>query len=197
MRKEKLKELNSYINELKTIKFEVNKNPKKRFITSIPYYYTLNNGRVIPREQLLKNNIDGSAVMIAPIDKETNELLVVIEPRVFTKLGVAVSFPAGYIEENEKPEEAALRELKEETGYVPERIIHLDAFYQDEGVSKAYNHAFLALNCTKKFEQNLGENEIIKYMTFTYDELLEVEKMGYLSGANTKLTLCRIKEHLK
>ena len=56
MRKEKLEELKKIINEFKTVSYVVNDNPKKRFIGSIPYLFTLNNGKVIPREQLLKNN---------------------------------------------------------------------------------------------------------------------------------------------
>ncbi len=189
----KLKKLKKYIDELKTVKRIINENPKKKFISSVPYLYTLNNGRTIPREKLLKNKLDGSAVMIAAL--VDNEFLVTIEPRVFTSQGVAVSFPAGYIEKDESPEEAARRELLEETGYEGKEFIHLDAFYQDEGVSSAFNHSFLTINPVKVQEQDLDENEIIKYMTFTYDELLEIEKMGYLSGANTKLTLCRIKDY--
>ena len=147
MRKEKLEELKNYIHELETVYYEENKHPKKRFITSVPYFYTLRNGRVIPREQLLKNGLDGSAVMIAPMVKDTDEFLVTIEPRVFTKQGVAVSFPAGYIEKNESVLEAAKRELKEETGYAFIKFKHLDSFYQDEGVSKAFNHLILAFDC--------------------------------------------------
>lgn len=194
MESRKLKLLNDYINELKTIRKYVNDNPKRKFITSQSYLFELNNGRTIPREKLLKNNLDGSAVMIAP--QINNEFLVTIEPRVFTEKGVAVSFPAGYIEKNETPLDAAKRELKEETGYVSDKFIHLDSYYQDEGVSSAYNHSFLAQDAKKMFDQKLDENEIIKYMTFTYEELLEIEKMGYLSGSNTKLTLCRIKDYL-
>ena len=196
MRSEKLEELRKTINDFKTIKYEINNSAKKKFITSIPYLFTLNNGRVIPREQLFKNGIDGSAVIVAPIDKDTHELLVTIEPRVFTKSGVAVSFPAGYIEKGEKPIDAAKRELMEETGYVSDNFILLDSYYQDEGVSRAFNHSFLALDAIKEYDQKLDENEIIKYMTFTYPELLEIEKMGYLSGSNTKLTLCKIKDYL-
>ena len=196
MRKEKQKLINNYLEELKTIKKEIDKNPKERFVTSIPYLYTLNNGRVIRREQVLKNNYNGSAVIIAPYIKETGEFLVVIEPRVFTKLGVSVSFPAGYIEEGEKPKEAALRELKEETGYVSENMIYLDSYYQDEGVSEAFNHSFLALDCEKKYDQDLDENEIVKYTTLTYEELLELEKEGIINGANTKLTLAKIKNFI-
>ncbi len=195
MENTKLKELRDNINELKTVRRIINENPKRKFITSVPYLYYLNNGRVIPREQLLKNELDGSAVMIAAMVND--EFLVTIEPRVFTKKGVAVSFPAGYIEKGETPLEAAKRELYEETGYVSDSFIHLDAFYQDEGISSAYNHCFLALDAKKVGEQKLDENEIIKYMTFTYDELLEIEKTGYLSGANTKLTLCRVKDYLR
>jgi ADP-ribose pyrophosphatase len=195
MRNEKAKLIEEYINELKTIKYEINNNSKKRFLSSVSYLYTLNNGSIIPREKVLKNNSDGSAIIIAPYIKETKEFLVVIEPRVFTSLGVGVSFPAGYIEEGETPIEAAKRELKEETGYEAKKIIHLDSFYQDEGISAAYNHSFLALDSEKKSEQKLDENEIIRYITLTYEELLELEKQGIISGANTKLTLARIKDY--
>ncbi len=197
MRKEKLNELKLYINELKTINYKINEDSKKNFIQIIPYLYTLNNGRIIPREKLLKNGLDGSAVMIAPYDTKKNEFLVNIEPRVFTKFGVAVSFPAGYIERNESAVEAASRELREETGFVAKKYIHLDSYYQDEGISSAYNHSFLALDIMKKYNQDLGENEIVKYMFLSLEELLEVEKMGYLSGGNTKLTLCKIKDYLR
>ncbi len=191
----KLKKLHENINELRTVKRIINENPKRQFLNSVPYLYYLNNGRVIPRERLLKNGLDGSAVIIAA--KVNDEFLVTIEPRVFTEQGVAVSFPAGYIEKGETPEEAARRELLEETGYQGKEFIHLDSFYQDYGISGAYNHSFLTLDPIKVQEQDLDENEIIKYMTFSYDELLEIEKMGYLSGSNSKLTLCRIKDYLR
>ena len=90
----------------------------------------------------------------------------------------------------------ALRELREETGYVPKDIRHLDSFYQDEGCSRAFNHAYLATNCEKKFPQDLDQDEYIKYLSFTLDELDELESLGYISGANSKLTLARGRKYL-
>ena len=196
MRKEKRELISEYLNELKTVRRELVENPKKRFITTVPYLYTLNNGKVIPREQLFKNGCDGSAIIVAPYISEKDEFLVVMEPRVFTKLGVAMSFPAGYIEPGEAPEEAAARELREETGYEASKLIHLDSYYQDEGSSAAYNHSFLGLDAKKKYDQSLDENEIIKYLTLTYEELLEMDKEGLISGANTKLALSKIKKYI-
>lgn len=192
MREEKLEELKRYVNELKWFKKEIIKT-NSSFIKVIPQDFYLNNGAVIRREQVMKNGKDGSAVIIVPIEKYSKEFIMVIEPRVFTKMKIAVSFPAGYIEKNESPTKAALRELKEETGYEPNKIKHLDSFYQDEGISAAYNHIVLAIDCEKKYNQSLDSDEMIKYMTFTYDELLELENYGYISGCNSKLALCRLK----
>ena len=127
----------------------------------------------------------------------SNEILTIIEPRVFTQLTVGVGFPAGYIETGEDTKVGALRELREETGFVPKDMIELDSFYQDEGVSSALNHIFLALDCEKKFDQDLDKDEIIKYMTFNYEELFELEKIGYIKGCNTKLAIEKSKVYMK
>ena len=144
MRKEKLEELKRYANELKWFKKEIIK-IKSSFIKVIPQDFYLNNGAVIRREQIMKNGKDGSAVIIVP--KVGNEFLMTIEPRVFTEKRIAVSFPAGYIEKDETPKKAAARELKEETGYVARKVEVIDSYYQDEGVSAAYNYLLLA-NCS-------------------------------------------------
>lgn len=191
MRKNKKEELEKYINELKWVRSEVIEK-QKYFVTVTPKEFELSNGTIIKREQVLKNGNDGSAVIVIP--KVNDEFLVNIEPRVFTKKRVALGFPAGYIEKGESPEHAALRELREETGYASHKFILLDSFYQDEGVSAAYNYIYLAENCEHLYPQELDKDEVVRYMTFNYDELLELERFGYLSGANSKLALCRYKE---
>lgn len=196
IRKEKLEELKNIIEELKTI--EVIKRDVKqenKFIQSDAYYFKLNNGRTIPREKLVKGKKDGSASIIMPIVGD--EILTVIEPRVFTELTVGVGFPAGYIENGEEACAGALRELKEETGYTSSSIIEIDSFYQDEGCSAALNRIFLAYDCRKTSNQKLDSDEIIKYMLFKYEELFELEHLGYIKGGNSKLALEKSKVYMK
>ena len=187
----KLDKINKIIEEFKPVKRE---ETEPSFIKVKAYNYTLNNGMVQKREQIIKGSKEGSAVIIVPYIG--NNLLLVIEPRVFTKKGVCVGFPAGYIEKDESPEIAALRELKEETGLVPEKLVEVDAFYQDEGCSSAYNHIFIAYNCKKKYEQNLDEGEYIKYMEFTKEEAFELEDMGYINSSNSKLALSKVRKQV-
>lgn len=198
IRKEKLEELKSIIENLKTI--EVIKrdiDQEDKFIQSDAYYFKLNNGITIPREKLTKgkDKKDGSASIIMPIVGD--EVLTVIEPRVFTELTVGIGFPAGYIENGEEAYVGALRELKEETGYVPSKMIEMDSFYQDEGCSSALNRIYLALDCKKVSDQNLDRDEVVKYMLFKYDELFELERLGYIKGSNSKLALEKSKVYMK
>ncbi len=195
MRKEKLEELQYYLNLLKVI--EINKSKENpSFVSVSKYAITLNNGKKITREKILKNNLDGSAAIIIPVTPE-NEYLVSIEPRVFTKQTVDVGFPAGYIDENENSVDAAKRELKEETGYVVSDMIKLGSFYQDQGISSALNSYFLGLGAVKKYEQSLDEDELIKYMTFNEREIEYLINHGYMTGLNSAYIYEKTKNYLK
>lgn len=203
IRKQKLEELESYIEELKLVKVLVNNSLKtiengqeKVFLGIEKLTCLLANGQIIRREQILKNKGDGSAAIVLPITKEGNTILVV-QPRVLTERTVGIELPAGYIEMGEDPIVAAKRELEEETGYVPEKMQLLSKYYQDQGCSKAFNYCFLATGYEKKGEQHLDELEFIRYFECTYEEALELMELGYINDANSLIALEKAKRIIK
>ena len=183
MRDEKLKEIDKYIEKFKTIKksepFE-----SEGFISVKNYEIELNNGKTIHREQIYKNGRIGNSVTILPITKE-KKIILVIEPRVFIKRTVGVEAPAGYVEDFERPIEAAERELLEETGLKSKEIIQLREYYCDMGSFAGITSSFIAKDCEKVSEQNLDEDEFIAIVECTIDEAKELIDMEYIKDINT------------
>lgn len=195
MEQQKLQQLKSLIEDLKVLEKKRVETDHK-FITSTTYDCTLANGQVIRREKLLKGGLDGSAAIILPVTPN-KEVILTVEPRVFTKRTVGVGIPAGYIEADEDPIEAAKRELLEETGYQAGEMIDLGGFYQDMGVSAAYNRIFIAKDAIKIGEQQLDDGEFVKYFSCTYEDALELIELGYIEGCNAIITLQRAEKYLR
>lgn len=194
MRVEKIKELESYINELKSIRMDL-VDRKSKFLEIESYDCYLNNGRVISREKIIKGKGNGNACIILPVTEDCNVLLVV-QPRVFTKSGVGVELPAGYVDDGEDYAAAARRELFEETGYVPSNMISLGSFYQDQGCMSAFNECFLAYDCKKVGEQHLDGDEIIKYFECSFDEVIELIENGFICDVGSQFTIERAKDYI-
>ncbi len=80
--------------------------------------------------------------------------------------------PAGFIDDGELPEEAAKRELLEETGYSAEKFLNLGSFNSGAGLSRNTNHFFLVKEVEKISEQKLDENEEIEVKIFPIQKIL-------------------------
>lgn len=183
MRKEKINEIDKYIEYFKTIEksepFE-----SEGFITVKNYEIKLNNGKTIHREQIYKSGREGNSVTILPVTKD-NHVILVIEPRVFTKRTVGVEAPAGYVEDGEKASEAAERELLEETGFKAKELIQLREYYCDMGSFAGITSSFIAKDCEKISEQKLDSDEFIAIIECTIDEAKELINMQYIKDINT------------
>jgi len=82
-------------------------------------------------------------------------------------------FAAGIIDEGETPEEAALREAAEETGYIADEITALGEFYPSFGATDEVIYLFHA-RCTKKGREDRESTEM---MTSELKSAEEIEKM--------------------
>ena len=181
MRKEKLDELHEYIEELKTIRRTLveRKADERGFLNVEKYMVELANGMVVPREKITKGKADKSAAIILPITEDNNTILVV-QSRSSTLETVSVELPAGYIEQEETPIVGAERELLEETGYLPKRLILLDKFY---------NYSFLAQDCKKVQDQSLDKDEALRFFECSIPEAMELMQQGYITDIQSKYTL--------
>jgi ADP-ribose pyrophosphatase len=85
-------------------------------------------------------------VAVVAVDDEDNVLLVRQYREALGK--ELLEIPAGGIDEGESPEAAVLREMQEETGYRPGKMVRLGGVYTTPGFCNEYLHLYLATNLT-------------------------------------------------
>ncbi len=87
------------------------------------------------------------AVAIIPIDNDENIFLIKQFRRAANK--TLIEIPAGIIEKNESEKECAIRELREEIGFFPNKLHSLGGFYLSPGFCDEYLHLFIAEDLIK------------------------------------------------
>ena len=191
MEKEKLEELEKLFEKYGVKNRELVESEKK-FLKVETYKINLNINKTIYRDKLVKNGGNGSACIVVPMFDNGN-VLMVVQPRVFSSRGVLLDFPSGYIQEKEDIEVAALRELEEETGYRAKSIKKIVSYYQDEGVSDAIVNIFLAKGLEKVCEPHLDKDEYLESYITSFDSLDELVEKGYIKSGGSQLAISKVK----
>ncbi len=128
---------------------------------------------------------EGSVVMVVPILPDGT--FVFVKQYKHAAGEIVIEFPAGYIDKDETPIEAAKRELKEETGFISDIIEPLTEFYNNP--SKVVNtiHTFLAPNVKQNFDQKAhqDDSEDIEIVTVSFDKAHEMIKNGEIKVTGT------------
>jgi len=122
---------------------------------------------------------DKSSVQVFPVTTEGKVVLV----RQFRpgREKVELEFPGGGLEENENLEEAAGRELVEETGFEASKMLHV-ASIPYSPYSTGIRHSFLALGCKKTEGLDLDENEFLQVGLVGFQEFLEKIREASIRG---------------
>ena len=84
---------------------------------------------------------------------------------------VTTEFPAGLVSPGEKPEEAAARELAEETGRTAGRMTALGKIRPNPAFMNNWCHVFLAEDLSEPGDKKLDEMEILDVRVVSEEEL--------------------------
>lgn len=123
------------------------------------------------------------SVLVVPVT-EAGNLVMVRQYRHNLKRHV-LEFPAGIVDDGEGVEEAALRELLEETGYRRTggcRLRPLGAFYSLPSETNKYTHAFIA-EPVERAGPALGDAVIERYFDMEVAEISLNDALASVGGA--------------
>jgi ADP-ribose pyrophosphatase len=129
----------------------------------------------------------------------TDKGQVLLEKQYRHGLGViTIETPSGAMKAHDKmPSDGALRELLEETGYRPEKMIQTGRTQANPQLQNNFIHHFIALGCKKVAlpEPMLGDE--IEVWSEPFDTVIEKVRRGDISHGYTVEGLLRAKDWLE
>ena len=146
----------------------------------------LPNGNTSTREVV--DHVDGVAVL--PLDERNNVLTVTQYRYVFGR--TLLEIPAGKLDPGEDPVTGALRELKEETGAVPDTFLPLGRIIPAPGCYSEVLHLFLAKGLRME-EQCLDPDEFLNVERIPFDEMVHRCLTGEIEDAKTVTAVLKAK----
>lgn len=147
---------------------------------------SLPNGHTSSREVV--DHVDGVAVL--PLDERNNVITVTQYRYVFGK--TLLEIPAGKLDEGEDPVTGALRELKEETGAVPDTLLPMGIILPAPGCYGERLHLFLARGLHMG-EQQPDEDEFLRMERIPFSEMVHRVMNGEIEDAKTAVAVLKAK----
>lgn len=138
----------------------------------------LKNGRTSKRE--ICEHPGAVAIVAVTKDKE----MVLIRQFRQPAKDVILEIPAGLIEKNEEPSEAAKRELEEETGYLAKKITPVFEAYTSPGYSTEVLKYYLATDLEER-KQRYEEDENIQVAKMRIEEAWQLVEAGEVRDNKT------------
>lgn len=151
---------------------------KGAFLKIVNQKVKLPNGKITSRD-IVKH--PGAVAIVAFLGEDK---IILIEQFRKALDEVILEIPAGKLNNMEEPIKAAIRELKEETGYMTEQVEYLGKFATAPGFCDEIIYIFKAENL-KKGDVALDEDEFINVKTYSINEIKTMIKNGDIKDAKT------------
>lgn len=96
--------------------------------------------------------------------------------------------PTGGVKAGEKPEDAALRELREEVGYTAARLEPVSTYYTSKSICHETAHLYLGYDLTRSALPP-DDTEFFEVAVFPFDEVLEMVNRSEIRDGMTVIAV--------
>jgi ADP-ribose pyrophosphatase len=127
----------------------------------------------------------GSAVIVPVFADET---VALVRQYRHPAVKYLLEIPAGTLNEGERPETGASRELEEELGFVAGKLEKLIEFFVSPGFCEEKMWVYLASDLTQT-KQKLDADELIEVVRVSFSEAFEMISAGEIEDAKTIIGL--------
>ena len=156
------------------------------FNVRFDYQKDLRNGKILKTTVLEAN--DSANVVIITKDKK----VIMVKQFRFGILKNTLEIPGGFIDDGEDHKTAAIREVREETGYTAPSWEYLGAIQSNPVFMDSVVHHWLATDaaCTHAIQLDEGEN--IEIVTLGISEVIEMVRNNTIQHPHTLTALSRV-----
>ena len=113
-------------------------------------------------------------VNIIPIT--TNGEVILVNQYRFGMEKSSLEIPGGMSDPGEDPKVAAIRELKEETGFIGDKVIEIGRVESNPAIMSNHTYTYLATDCKKASDQSLDGTEDIEIIHKHINEIPKLIK---------------------